>query len=52
MYTGTHTNELIAQHSKAGQGTSMLELICFSTKTPLLLVAQWVMKKEAMATSH
>ena len=52
MYTGTHTNEHIAQHLKAGQGISMLQLICFSTKTPLLLVVPWGMKEEAMATSH
>ena len=52
MHTGTRTNEHIAQHSKAGQVTSMLQLICFSTKTPLQLVAPWEMKEKVMAISH
>lgn len=52
MCTGTHINEHIARRSKAGQGISMLQLICFSTKTPLLLVAPWGMKEEATAISH
>ena len=47
MYTGTHTNEHTAQHLKAGQGISMLQLIFFSTKTLLLLVVPWVMKKKS-----
>lgn len=56
MYTGTHTNEHTAQHLKAGQGISMLQLIFFSTKTLLLLVVPWLMKKKqwppAIKSSH
>ena len=35
MYTGTHTNEHTAQHLKAGQGISMLQLIFFFNKDTL-----------------
>ena len=52
MCTVTHINEHIAQHSKAGQGISMLQLICSLTKIPLLLAVPWGMKEEAMAISH
>ena len=50
MCTGTHTNEHIAQHSKAGQGISMLQLICFFNKDTL--AASCAMGNEKKSNGH
>ena len=50
MYTGTHTNEHTAQHLKAGQGISMLQLIFFFNKDTL--AASCAMGNEKKSNGH
>ena len=49
MHTGTRTNEHIAQHSKAGQVTSMLQLMFFNKDT---LAASCTMGNERKSNGH